>query len=132
MKTIALFAAALAVAAPGVAAAQSTTQNGRAGLSLADFQSRRTGALLRADTNGDGRLSASEWAAARPDKAGKAPKQDPSRKFGRLDRNRDGYLDRSEIGAFVARRFARLDANGDGVLTRSERAAHRQARRQRG
>lgn len=123
MKSIAIIALGLAVPA----AAQ--PQEAPKGLAQADFQARRTAELMEADGDRDGRLSAAEWAAARAD-GGKAGR-DPSRRFARLDRNGDNYVDRPEIEALIARSFARMDKDGDGILTRPERAAHRDARRQR-
>jgi Ca2+-binding EF-hand superfamily protein len=43
--------------------------------------------------------------------------------FARLDTNKDGYLDASELTAMAAQRFARMDANHDGMLTPDERHA---------
>lgn len=40
--------------------------------------------------------------------------------FQKLDRNKDGVLDRSEIEAQRARQFQRLDANKDGAIDQSE------------
>ena len=92
------------------------------GVSLADFQAAGRQRLMRADANGDGRISKEEWAASR-----KNAKRDPSRIFSRLDANGDGQLDAGEIDMLLARRFKRVDANGDGLLTPEERAAGRKA-----
>lgn len=45
--------------------------------------------------------------------------------FARLDRNKDGKLDRDEFAASELRYFARLDRNGDGVITRDETTTRR-------
>jgi Ca2+-binding EF-hand superfamily protein len=45
--------------------------------------------------------------------------------FTRLDRNRDGKLDRDEFAASELRYFARLDRNNDGVITRDETTTRR-------
>lgn len=105
--------------------AQGADKDRNGSLSLAEFQTSRTAALLGRDSDGDGRLTAAEWAARETKARSKAARRDPARMFARLDRNRDGSLDRTEIGALLARRFARLDANADGALTREERAARR-------
>ncbi len=57
--------------------------------------------LARKDTDHDGRLSWPEVAPKRPERARVA-----RRRFGRVDRNRDGYLERSELVA-AARKLAR-------------------------
>lgn len=105
---------ALAMPIPALAAGE--------GLSLADFQAAGRQRMLRADTNGDGKVSKEEWAAAR-----KNAKRDPARMFGRLDANGDGQLEATELDSLLARRFQRLDANGDGRLTQEERQAGRKA-----
>lgn len=92
-----------------------------AGATLQRFQERRRARIMRQDANRDGRVSASEFAAAAKD-ADKA-----ARRFGRLDTNRDGLLDAAEIDALAARRFARMDADGDGRLARDERPQRRAA-----
>ncbi|HUB85055.1 MAG TPA: EF-hand domain-containing protein [Rhizomicrobium sp.] len=45
--------------------------------------------------------------------------------FARLDRNKDGKLDRDEFAASELRYFARLDRNNDGVITRDETTTRR-------
>ena len=81
-------------------------------------------AAVRLDTDGDGRISTIEAATSRLGK-----------NFGEIDRNRDGYLVRSELdaaaekrrGEFAAKRmqrfeakFAEADGNRDGRLSRAE------------
>ena len=90
----------------------------KAGLTLQDFTARRERRMLSADTDGDGKVSRSEFVASAT-----AGKGDPAGRFSRLDRNADGALDRQEIASLMARRFGRLDADGDGVLTPAERMA---------
>lgn len=90
-----------------------------AGLTLDEFVSRQSSRIMAADTDGDGKVSRAEMAAAA--KHGR----DPSRRFDAMDTNHDGYLDASEIRAALTRRFHRLDRNGDGVLTPDERMAGR-------
>jgi Ca2+-binding EF-hand superfamily protein len=45
--------------------------------------------------------------------------------FARLDKNKDGKLDRDEFAASELRYFARLDRNGDGIVTRDETTSRR-------
>ncbi len=112
---------------------------GGGGVTLAEFQARYRARLMRADTDHDGRISLSEFMAARErqdqgqgsgDGQGSAEGQggqgrNPTRQFQILDSNRDGYVTPAEIDAVSAQRFARMDANHDGVLTPEERAASR-------
>ena len=88
------------------------------GLAKADYQSLARARLMRGDGDGDGRISAAEWAAAAK---ARGAKRDPARMFGLLDRNHDGQLDADEIDALTARRFERLDADKDGKVTADER-----------
>ncbi|AHE53491.1 hypothetical protein NX02_08840 [Sphingomonas sanxanigenens DSM 19645 = NX02] len=116
MNLITMAAALLAMPIPALAAGEGE------GVSLADFQAAGRQRLLRADANGDAKISKEEWAAGR-----KNAKRDPSRMFGRLDANGDGQLEASEIDTLLARRFKRLDANGDGMVMPEERTAGRKA-----
>jgi hypothetical protein len=84
---------------------------------LQDFQTRREPRIMAADTDGDGRVSRAEFTAAAT-----GGKGDPARRFTRLDRNGDGYVDRAEVDVMLGRRFRRLDADGDGMVTPLERA----------
>lgn len=69
------------------------------------------GALARADGNGDGRVTRSEFQALR------------ALGFERLDANGDDQLtaqERSAAQGRMARQIAGADANGDGVVTEAE------------
>lgn len=83
---------------------------------------------IRLDTDGDGRISTIE-----------ASESKLAARFGTIDRNRDGYLVRSELQAeaeqqrrgFAAKRqrhfeemFSAADGNRDGKLSRAEVEAH--------
>ncbi|RDZ27825.1 hypothetical protein [Lysobacter silvisoli] len=83
------------------------------------------GGVIGADADGDGRLSMAE--------AAKLPKLGDQ--FAAIDRNRDGYLVRSELRAYhdsqrpqreaerakrFDQRFAEADANRDGKLSKAE------------
>lgn len=95
------------------------------GMTLDAFQSAARHRMMQADADGDGKISKAEWVAARgaTAKGGGEMKRDPARTFDRLDTNKDGYLDATEIDALTAKRFARLDTNNDGIVTADERAA---------
>lgn len=101
------------------ACAQPAPPPATGGMSLGQFLSRQTSRIMAADTDGDGKVSRAEMAAAA--KNG----HDPSRRFDAMDANHDGMLDASEIRAALTRRFHRLDRDGDGVLTPDERMAGR-------
>ena len=86
---------------------------------------------MRADTNGDGVVSRSEFFAAAEArfKAKDANSdrvlagdemQDRRGRFARLDTNNDGKLSFAEQAAGTTALFARLDADGDGKLTPEE------------
>jgi hypothetical protein len=108
------------------ACAQPAPPPATGGMSLDQFLSRQTSRIMAADTDGDGKVSRAEMAAAA--KNGR----DPSRRFDAMDANHDGMLDASEIRAALTRRFHRLDRNGDGLLTPDERMAGRMRARQAG
>lgn len=86
---------------------------------------------MRADTNGDGVVSRSEFftAAETRFKAKDANNdrmltgdemQDKRGRFARLDTNNDGKLSFAEQAAGTNARFAKLDVDGDGKLTPEE------------
>lgn len=127
MKSSAILAFAGIFTIGGAASAQKADTDGDGRLSLAEFQASRSAAILARDSDGDGRLSAAEWAVRARNSTAKAQRRDPTKAFARFDGNRDGFLDRGEIGGFLVRRFARADANGDGALTLDERGRGRNA-----
>ena len=94
------------------------------GVTLAKFEARREKAFIKADTDGDGKVSLAEWTAFQTERKAKG---DPAKSFARMDANKDGFVDKSELDAFLAKRFARLDQNGDGVLSADERPGHKTA-----
>ncbi|QJU58964.1 signal transduction protein [Sphingomonas sp. AP4-R1] len=98
-----------------------------AGMSLADFQSAGRSRMMALDVDGDGKISAKEF-AARPGAAkakGRMAKF-ADRMFDRLDTNKDGALDKGEIDAMLATRFQRMDTDKDGILSAAEREAARE------
>ncbi|TIR74982.1 MAG: acid-shock protein, partial [Mesorhizobium sp.] len=96
----------------------------RPGITLEKFEARREKAFMRADTDGDGKVSLAEWTAFQTQRKAKG---DPAKSFARMDANKDGFVDKSELDAFLAKRFARLDKNGDGVVSAEERPGHKTA-----
>ncbi|MFD1951965.1 signal transduction protein [Sphingomonas arantia] len=122
--------AVLSATAAGAQTPETPRRAGRGGatMTLQDFTARAERRMLAGDVDGDGRVSRAEFqSGGKSGKGGKGGKGDPARRFGRLDRNGDGMVDRQEIGTVAARRFARLDADRNGSLTREERAAARTA-----
>jgi len=82
-------------------------------LTLQQFQARQVAALMRMDTDHDGRVSLAEWTAwheAHPGRGG--GQQDPARSFARLDLNHDGYITPDERAATAARGYARMQQRG--------------------
>lgn len=55
-------------------------------------------------------------------KAAQAGKRDGARFFDQFDKNKDGFIDRSEAPDRLKERFDQLDKNGDGKLSREELA----------
>ncbi|WP_439121608.1 EF-hand domain-containing protein [Marivita sp.] len=79
--------------------------------------------FARADTNGDGLLTAEEIASVGQDRAA----QRAERMIARFDTNNDGALSEDEIKSRrdPARMFERLDANDDGSVSAEEFAEAR-------
>ena len=96
----------------------------KSGLTLEEFEARREKAFMRADADNDGKVSLAEWTAFQTERKAKG---DPAKSFARMDTNKDGFVDKVELDAFLAKRFARLDKNGDGVLGADERPGHKTA-----
>jgi Ca2+-binding EF-hand superfamily protein len=84
--------------------------------------------LKKADTNGDGAISKSEFGAIKP-KDGPGP--DGEDMFSKIDSNGDGYITQDENAAFISsmkppsasQMFSQADTNGDGQLTKEELSA---------
>ena len=125
LQTAAAFAqtAAPAPAAPAPAPAPAVSTD-MPGMTLAKFEARREKAFMAADTDGDGKVSLAEWTAFQTKRSDKG---DPAKSFARMDANKDGFVDKTELDAFIAKRFAKLDKNGDGVLAADERPGHKTA-----
>ncbi|MCP4328465.1 MAG: histidine kinase [Alphaproteobacteria bacterium] len=72
--------------------------------------------VQRADTNGDGVLSADEFSAAGQGRQGDRAE----RRFVRLDADNDGAVTMAEIFAVRLAFLRRVDADGDGAMTLTE------------
>jgi hypothetical protein len=120
--SLAIVSSALLCSAAGAATHGDTNGDGR--LSLTEFQTVTLKRLMRADKDADGKLSLQEW-LARPT-AAKA-KNDPTKQFNRLDANKDSQLDTAEIEELAKRRFAALDKNADGSITDGEQPSRKRA-----
>ena len=72
--------------------------------------------LRKADTNGDGQLSADEVRAARQ----QAIEARVKSMFDRCDADNDGRISRSQARGPLAMMFDRADKNRDGYLTKDE------------
>lgn len=118
-------ALATAVSAQPRIARGDTNKDGS--LSLAEFQALQGQRLMRLDGDGDGRISLAEW-LAQPRGPNANPAADPAKAFTRMDRNKDGNVDRGEIDAVLGQRFARLDADRNGQLASNERSDPRRDR----
>lgn len=101
---------------PPTEGATKVTPSG-SGLSLQAFTARREHRMLAVDINGDGKVSRAEFLGS-----AKSGRGYFARRFGRLDRDGNGSINRPEILATMARRFKRLDADGKDVLTPAERS----------
>ncbi|MDG2533270.1 hypothetical protein P6144_06400 [Sphingomonas sp. HITSZ_GF] len=148
----------LAAAAAGLAALPAQAQHA-GGAFLAAYDTNHDGKLPRAeydaaraerfaatDADKDGSISEAEYVgeySARLDRqlaasGDSAEKQAEERtrqirqthvRFGALDTNKDGRIDRAEYDAIAGRTFAEQDADKDGVITAADVAATAAARK---
>jgi Ca2+-binding EF-hand superfamily protein len=112
------------------AARQEIEQRRRAGMAaINDFIDMQLREADRLDKNGDGKISQQEYLvltgpADGPQAQGLLPynirKQLVLRKFGEIDTNKDGQLDRVELTASAVKQFLEIDANKDRFLTEDE------------
>ncbi len=91
---------------------------------------RRDAAFKKADANGDGNISKSEFETATP--LPKAPAADAGPAMTRFDSNKDGSITKAEFEAPTLANFTSLDTNKDGTLSVAEQqaGANRVAQRQ--
>lgn len=118
-----LLGGALALLLAGVASAADlpADTNGDGKVSLLEYQTisfNRT--MTRADLNRDGKISKEE-----AQKGFGVPGPMISMYWGRVDTNRDGFLNRAELDTMSADGFKRADKNHDGFLSEAEIAAVR-------
>lgn len=107
-----------------------------------DAEAQAAARFAALDSDRDGKLTAAELRAARPERPGPRPE---GRRVGRgpgdrgpgmgmarmLDGNGDGAISRDEFVAGTLRRFDMADADRDGRLTKPERAVAMEAMRAR-
>ena len=118
-----LLGGALALLLCGAAAAADNPAdvNGDSRVSLPEYQTFSfTRTMTRADLNRDGKISKEE-----AQKGFGVPGPMISLYWGRVDTNRDGFLNRSELDTMSADGFKRADKDRDGFLSETEIAAAR-------
>lgn len=79
----------------------------------------------RLDTDGDGKLSSTEFGMQKVHEAARSVMHESM--FAQLDKNADGALTRDEMPD-PATRLKAMDANGDGTVTRDEAQAYRKTK----
>jgi parvulin-like peptidyl-prolyl isomerase len=105
-----------------------TGAGGNAKITLAQFQQRRVDQMMKADADGDGKISKGEFLTSikqrfadrgqdvdDPDMAARFDQM-----FARQDKNGDGFITKDEIQNSAAEQFARLDVDHKGYVTRDE------------
>lgn len=67
----------------------------------------RGGAMMRMDTDNDGKISREEW-KGKPEA------------FDKIDKNGDGFITKEELAESRRNRFEEMDTNNDGKISRDE------------
>jgi len=115
--------AAVMVATPVLAAGQHGPKldtNGDGKVTQSEFQAGRSAQMLALDSNKDGKLSRAEFAALGEQRAKAKRERRADRMWSRLDSDKDGVLSRAEMDGALVARFQRMDADKDGTLSGSE------------
>lgn len=99
--------------------------NGNGAISATEARAFRDARFARMDVNGDGAVTLEEMTEA----ARKRSAERVAKMFERADRNGDGVIQRTEFEDRGARRFEMLDADGDGSVTLEEIQARKGRRR---
>jgi Ca2+-binding EF-hand superfamily protein len=129
IAVVALFAVSLSAASPAVNnhADWPSDLNGDGKVTLSELQASCRAVALRADSDGDGRISSGEWGAAAKklrqktlDLGLRPWRRTDDDLFIRIDTDRDGFITADEINVATIRRFDRRDLNHDGVITFDE------------
>lgn len=96
-------------------------------LTQAELDAYKAQEFAKADTNGDGMLSAGEMLARAKARQGERMANRVNRMIARIDTDNDGMLSASEMQAMPRGKnmFKRMDANNDGTITTEEFAAHK-------
>ena len=90
-------------------------------ISAAEFAAHHSAMLMEADLNGDGKVTLDEMKQARE----KRREEREKRFFDSLDTNHDGAITEAELTARPNPMFDKLDANKDGFLSADELKAAR-------
>lgn len=106
-RTTLAFALCLGSAAPALAQSKD--------VSAEQYVAGRVARTMKADADGDGKLSPDEWAKARANSKG-----DPARSFQKTDADSNGFITPDELKTTAQKRFDKLDANHDGTLSQEE------------
>jgi Ca2+-binding EF-hand superfamily protein len=101
---------------------QSMDTNGDGKVSADEQAAAATSKFERMDANGDGKVTAAEMDSAHEKMAGKGKheKMSSSEKIKMMDTNGDGSISSEEFTASSKTMFDKADANGDGYLTKQE------------
>lgn len=107
-------------------------------IDAADRAARQARAFDRLDSDKNGSISRTEWAAATTGRTARKSERAADRRraaagrlervLGRIDANKDRAVTQAEFRAAALARFERADANRDGRVTQAERGSARAVR----